>query len=372
MESRAHWIKLVLVRSWVVAAVLVAAPAEAIAHTTPAVLGPAGPSADPLAVVRIAHGLAHRGSDGVYRYVCPAAWGGPERPPTAGGTIFGVGGTFALRSSGRVERSSDLAGVLQAAASSAGVFAVVRNDVSRVFRVDGGAVELYAHTGLLDGLVADAETILVAAAAVDGSLTLVTIATSGSTAERTVAADLSGGFVTPVRTDDAIWIRARDPVRTRIGRVEATGVRWVVTSTSALFGPYASREGVLVVEDGALVAVAEDGESVVDDTRRYTCLEEGFVCTLRTMYRVDDRGTPVFELDRLEPPDVTEVEDEIGCRAQWIDLATEAGLPGVIETPDPEPPANVDSGCACTSGRGGGAWILLVPLIVSRKKERLS
>lgn len=358
------------VRTPLLIAVLVGVPATALAHQTPAVLGAAGPAVDPLALVRLSHGLARRGDDGRYRYVCPAAWGGPERPPTAGGYVFGVGGVYRFADDGRLDRTDPLTSVLVAGASEAGVFAAVRGEPSSVYRVDGSAAEIHTQAGLLDGLAADAAGVLVAGGEVGGGLILVTIPNQGSTTTDRYAAGLDGAFVTPRRVGTSIWIRARGPAETRIGRIEGDAVEWIVTSTSSLFGPDAALDEVRIVHDGRLVALEQDVESVIDDTRRYTCLDRGFVCTLRALYRVDDRGAPVFELDTVLPPDLTGVEDEVGCRAQWIDLKTEANLDGQIELPEPEPEPM--TGCTCTDAAHEARWPwgLLVGLLALARKER--
>ena len=364
---------------------LVLAPA-ALAHTTPAVLGPAGPSGDRSALVRISHGLAARDETSVYRFVCPAAWGGPERPLAAGGFVVGEGAVFRMRfdvPEDVFSRPAD--GVPVAIASDAdAVRLVVADGDEVVVRRFGSEIEpewWRSAERVLDVAAVGARTWL-AVQADDGGLRGVTLDAAGGLVEdRAFGVRLDGASAALEASAGNGAVRLRDADRTRVLLVEEADVTWWFESEASVFGPLWIHDRVWLIEDGRLLTRSADMWSIWDDTRRLTCLVDGFACTLLRLYAVneDGVGAEVFSLEDLRPPRFDRVADpavRASCEAEWLDLAAEARLP--LDEPDggTQVPPRSDDPMSCRAAPGGASWgwwvTILTAGLATRRRRKVS
>ena len=128
-----------------------------------------------------------------------------------------------------------------------------------------------------------------------------------------------------------------------------------------LFGPTLVDGVLYVVDDGRLVRRDGDAWSIVDETRRYTCLSRRHACTLDALYALDGEGVHerVFQMSSIAPP----ASDDAECRAQWIDFASEAGLATTVDAP-------IEPAGGCRSTGGAVSPSLLIPLLVADRRRR--
>lgn len=361
---------------WVVV-LLGIAPRVASAHLTVAVLGTAGADGEETRLIRISHGMVAVDGSQTPRFVCPVAWGGPERPLAAGGVVVGDEGVYAPDDRGALVRVGGYEGIPFAMTKGRGAAWLLTQTGTRsaVFRASADGVDrVFGSPDRREGIAFFDGAVIVAGAVAGGGLSLVTLSPDGSVRQtRTVTATLADDTIALVSAGE-LYVRARGAT-TRIGRIDDTEVVWLAESENALFGPTAVGDRRYVVEDGVLMALTVDGRSVVDDTRRYTCADDRIVCTLRYMYRLDEEGVGevLFSIRDVVEPIYDGVDEPLSCEGAWIDFSSELQEPLPLPDAGIDPPVDQD-GCGCTqTGRipnDNALALAMLLMLLTRKRRR--
>lgn len=346
----------------------------ALAHGPPAaVTGVAAADAAGPAFVPLTEGMAVRGADG-WRYTCPTRWGGSPIGPLAGGDpgevrIPGADDLYALDPAGVAAPLGypelAISGVL-GLVDAGGVWALYTAGVGReVWRLDGEPERIWSDPGGWSGLAAGPDGVELVRA-LDGELERMVVGTGERTVEGPVAGAsplirIAGGrrFVVDRASDGQALL-------------EVPGLVPVAEAVDAIAGPVEAGGRLWVAVDGLLHELPPGGPAVrAPADANVACLvarpEGAWACarTLAPLLPDGALGEPVFALEALLPPIVTDLADDdaVACWGAWRTWALDVGVdPGDMPGPTTGPPDPPPDGCGCAHGSRPVGWPLLAIL----------
>ncbi len=327
-------------------------------------------------IVRLSRGLARSAADGP-RFICQSRWGGPDAALVAAGPtgrifVLGKAGPFEISHSGAVSPfgpDSIHAGNARALVVD-GTGPVVLLTEGVVTRLSAGEREdLYAWEGA-DSIALEDDTLL-ALRADAGVLTV-----RGPDGDVVVSSSYE---LTPTLETAAgqRFVRGASADGYVLHRIEGGGLVELTTSTEPLLGPVAFGGQVLIVADGALRSVENNGVAPAGAaTARLSCLGATplglHACTLPDLAALSvggGVGETLFALSEIRPPSLDGLEGQAvkDCQLDWLDIAVDAALPDdrVIPPEWVAPPAVADDAAAttdsCQVGPAGGRSSWLAP-----------
>jgi hypothetical protein len=333
--------------------------------------------------IRIGHGLVTLDEMGRWRFVCPAAWGGPETPLSLGlgpdtMVVIAGDGAFEMTLDGiaalleerivasRTRELERAGGVVLALASD------VRGSIVAAFEAGSARVileetrRLHSIEGTEDGFVATssaAEGVRLTTYGLDGSEVGSSIVPYGEIATATAGIERAGG---------ELYALLAHPGEYRLARIDGDRLRLIATSELPILGPVRAGEEVWFIEDGALLRATGTDVEVIDQTQLYSCLEEGdgfiYACIDTRIYALRPNADPelLFDLLDVKGPRLShfDPDDRVSCEFEWAIFASEAGLDPTIPDDGEEEPA---PSCGCTATpRGGAGSVLLLFLVCLR------
>jgi hypothetical protein len=334
------------------------------------------PKGDVPALVRTNIGLARRGMDGAWTYVCPSAWGGPELAllvaDPSGSTVVVASSEGVRLSRGGEDRFEVVRGlegtpVALVWAEGRAWGLLVEEEGATLWSVTrGGAVERHPIDVAPDGLLVDDGVVWFSGALpepwmgrLDRGALVPLQPPLGVVLDRLSPRALRGEELTLLAGAGAerwLWevvdgeiVDQAGPGEAVIGPVEHGGARWAVV-------------------DGVLWRDAGKGWSATDDEVDWTCLQAGdngvWACSLRGVLAVDPAdpiGSErlVFSLEQLGGPTgplagVCALDwQHFGGESGWLDTAP-------ASCPD-EARAAIEEveGCGCAHGSPLAGWALL-------------
>jgi hypothetical protein len=337
----------------VLAAVGSTLPAQAHGPA-PAALGVAThPSDTTPAIVRLSRGVALQQDDG-WQYVCPAAWNGPEAPLcTAAGykdipwlvsttglrRVLGDGTTRFVEGSEQVTSAT----VRSMVPWKTSVIALTGfGKPSTLWQLSGNTVTpIWQPDSTWQTIVGHGEQV-VAAAIQSGQLALAFV--SFQDAEPTVSFHMVGegleGTPSLRSAGGALFVRLHNEDQFTLYRLdEVPTLSFVVSSPEPIHGPIGG-EGdnpLFISLHHQMATLGPSGAVPWENDERITCLgsdgnDKLYACVfpnLVTILPVGQLGAPLFELTHLRPPVIgvlTEGQQAL-CELDWLDFASDAGLP---------------------------------------------
>jgi hypothetical protein len=378
------------VRTSLAAILLLLAQTSAHAHQLSGSLGVVSDAGGELWAVRLPVGLAIRDEQDRWRFVCPAIWGGPDRPLSRrlGSNILIIAdsGPFEMTRSGLLASH----GPTHADASRTVDLELVDETVLGLVLAPPGAMvfgfdaedtrAILTSTVPYESVEADVDGLMVGSSTT-GGVRIARYGLDGRERSRSFVryANPSRAIMELERIDQEIFLLFTSASSAQMARVEGDVGRALASSAAPILGPARIAEEIFVVVDDALQRVGSEGIDVADDSRSYRCLEEGvsnaYVCTPRTIYALDADTAllPVFDLGDVEGPRLADLDPnvEAACEFEWLIFAGDNGLdPAIPQDIDPMPP---ESGCAC-SASGASTPSSIIPLamiaIVRRSRAR--
>lgn len=356
----------------IAAAALCLLAAPALAHgPTPAALGVVPGTTREHGIVRLSSGLALRDDTGGWRYLCPAAWGGPGAPPT----VLGTTGVWVLGDAHTRAWAGAWSGAADVSGRRALDLASVRGEAWALVERDGASALISLDTGQELPLgerwttAAEHPEGFMLARAEGRSFLWLLINQRGEVIERR-AQQL---HATPVRVDlrttgdtrhvvittsahdllielEALLRDGSPEPDTALIKAEATRI----SAQAPIEGPTSWGDTLVIVSGGAMYAWEEGALSSLWVRQRWTCLDAGSACTTSGVQALPDDRTQApeqwFALRALTGPRASDMSPAQwpACQAQWLDFAFHAGI-DPAPTPAPEPPsATTDhsDGCA--------------------------
>jgi len=359
-------------------------------------------------MLRLTGGLAQReAASASYRMICPAAWGDDLALPaialSGGPTVIAGGqGLMLLAADGVATAhpdplaagpSSDLARLGEQ------VFALrTRAGMSELLAVDASHVTLvFSDSAPWSSLAATDDSIGLQRLE-DGRLEQLRLAADGTQLGRESApAPLNATFVSARATGRELYALVGTAFGRELGRIEAERFQPLAAAEATIAGPVELGDGRLLVAIDSIVSELADGDRPLRplaDLPPVSCLArtgaDAYACTREGVIALDGDavGAELFQLARLQPPDLARVAEEQRalCGLQWehfrfelltigIDVqaddaaddhARRAGESADAAAADGgEVPALRDPGCDCRAAPGapraaGGAWWILL------------
>lgn len=356
--------------AWLPLLLACAVPAQAQAHTTPAALELLDGG------VRIAHGLALAHGGG-FRFVCPAAWGGPDAPAAAASDdgriwVAGTDGVVEVGLTGAVGPpvlATD--GVRELFSLAGRVLALhTAGSTTALVRVDGPeAATVWRSLEPWDD-AAELEQAVLLGRREEGTLQLVEVRLDGNEANRRAVSLDGPGRVSlrPVAT--GLFLELRYGATFRLLRVEGDRTVVVDEGEAPHLGPVLVGGVPHLVVGGVLLEVAGDRLVPGPIGPHMTCIDVGppgpYGCVGVELFALDSAGLGqrLFDLRALQAPLFGEIPQEIrpACRAQWADLQVEGRFP-VDGGPAMAPDQAADCGCGSSGRKKAGSWTWLLAVV---------
>ncbi len=311
-------------------------------------------------LVRLLRGAARWEPDGL-RYICPARWGGTEAPPmVAAGDAVYVAGVLRVA---RIDAAGEVTTLTMPEELEAPTLRALATDGVRVaglttkgalVMLAPGAPRLLATYDPPPDALAILDDAIVLAVEDGGTLELAQVRELGSEVVRDAPFyrgpyRASPALVRLARDGSRLWLRGTNNEGQRLERVafgaegaDATLVP-IATSGETIEGPVAYGNALWLVVGGQPRRL--DGDVVISlpETTRLFCLREHpalglLVCLTSDLHRyvaATGVGEAYLALPMLRPPslDGLDATDELGCRADWMDAAADAGLPPELQRP---------------------------------------
>lgn len=370
-------------------------------------------------LVRLTRGAAWYDGE-TLRFLCPAAWGGPQSPLMAvlddQVWLGGLMGPAHLGSEGTLEEPGG-SGAIQAliggkfrALASDGIDVLALTTGGALWRIAPGApTELATSTPYPDHLVAIGRGRWVLAVEDQGTLTLSRVAIDGLAIEHAAPFLTSPYRATPtllwladpdpIAATGRLWVRGATSDGFRLDRVAFTEhgdaeMVPVATSSEPIFGPVMLDGDTYLVLGGQPLRLIGDTLEPLPETPRLFCLHAHpalglLACVGTDLFRYDPAtgvGALLLSLSMLRPPtlDGLDATERFGCQADWIDAAKDAGLPPELESPaeaegDSAPDSvesdvavapSASSGCTASAPNAELPAALLIALAIRRVTRR--
>jgi hypothetical protein len=321
--------------AWLLALCVV--PSQAVAHGgPPRALAPLRSDASGVLQVRLTVGAAQRDGS-VFRFLCPAAWGGDESSIVEASStglvvVSSASGLLLLDERGDVQPLLDGPSerALALTSSEAGLFTLHGHPLgSEVYRVtSSGAQRLWQDAATWTSLTAGERVLLVLA--FDGKrLTQALLSLEGVELLR-ASAELPADVISVqgrlVRDVPYVVLQDGSGAST-LGHLDDSGWKSAAYAQGALAGPIASAaSGLLIALDGRLTQLVEDQLRPLPASEAVSCLERSyqghFACTRSGLRAVqsDELGAPLFDLTSLDAPDLARVPPDrrAACATQWM------------------------------------------------------
>ncbi|MFT7624042.1 MAG: hypothetical protein ACI9WU_003228 [Myxococcota bacterium] len=359
-------------------------------------------------IVKLARGLASRQTDG-WRFICDAAWGGPETPrmaaDAAGLWVAGTEGLSRLNHGGAAEITSD-------ALNAASVRDIVRlgdeafaltgfSGGSTIWRLEEAGPEAIVLSPLTiqslrsDARGPDGDSLLFVVSDETNTVVRRVDRSGAPTGDELVFERIEGSLALRPTRDGTLYLRSQVSAHYTLWRLDALPLE-VATSEDPFHGPIVVDGTTLLTVDRRLAVLTGDSAVVLGETRdlnRVTCLGllaggTGYACVLPDIVPVSATGfadPPVFALRDIQLPDYDAFAPElaVACEVDWLDLASDAGLSTDVPfDPGPASP-EADAGVvvsapptessSCSRGPGTPYSIatlcaLLLALLVARRR----
>ncbi len=348
-------------------------------------------------LVRLSRGAALRTDDG-FQYVCPSMWGGPDTPimaspngsttwlPAANGiqTIDSLGAVVGL---GFDEFSSSTVRLLLVASEHVIALRGCSGGSNLARLTPNGPEIVFATDTTIGTAIVHGDQILLGTLLSDGAVEIQSISMTG---ELTGPSSISGtglkGTIALRMAGDSLYVRTANGLDYRLYRQVGDGLIQIAQSVEPIHGPSIADDTMYITVDRHLTRLEKDDtQTTLDTKKRVTCLGAHpnigvYACVLPNIFQVngDSFGPPLFQLKDLSGPpleDILDPDTRLGCELEWLDFASDAGLPTTIPSntvevaePTSEPndqasPSN-EGACATSNVPTANPTFLVITLLV--------